>query len=449
MVAELKVISNKDQTCGSPGFTTGGCSPSGKCGNGLEKIYPTCAVRYGYMRYIGEFRYAPGMLFGCGCKVVVQTNRGIELGEQVSLTCTGCEKSIDRKQMLAYVKQSGPEFMELRSGKILRVASSQDLDEARHIDENASRQLKYAKGLSSELGLDMKFVTCEHLLGGERLIFYFMSEDRIDFRDLVRQLAQEYHTRIEMHQVGARDEARLVADYEICGRECCCKNFLKKLRRVSMRMAKIQKATLDPSKVSGRCGRLRCCLRYEHEGYEDLNKKLPRVGTRIRTEAGIATIRDRQILTQLLNVQFDGQRDLETIPIEEVLEQNLPNLPPEEIAPPARHGSPPRREERNRPAQRGRSRPSDDRRRGGEDRPAAPAPRPAEGPPAAPPAEGSKPAGQEPTTRKPAEGSESKERRPRRRRRRGRRGQRPGGQGSGGQTPGPENRGGEPGPKGP
>ena len=121
MVAELKVISNKDQTCGSPGFTTGGCSPSGKCGNGLEKIYPTCAVRYGYMRYIGEFRYAPGMLFGCGGKVVIQTNRGIELGEQVSLTCTGCEKSIDRKQMLKYVKQSGPEFMELRSGKILRI----------------------------------------------------------------------------------------------------------------------------------------------------------------------------------------------------------------------------------------------------------------------------------------------------------------------------------------
>ena len=443
MVAELKVISNKDQTCGSPGFTTGGCSPSGKCGNGLEKIYPTCAVRYGYMRYIGEFRYAPGMLFGCGGKVVIQTNRGIELGEQVSLTCTGCEKSIDRKQMLKYVKQSGPEFMELRSGKILRTATTQDLDEARHLDENASRQLKYAKELSREIGLDMKFVTCEHLLGGERLIFYFMSEDRVDFRDLVRQLATEYHTRIEMHQVGARDEARLVADYEICGRECCCKNFLKKLRRVSMRMAKVQKATLDPSKVSGRCGRLRCCLRYEHEGYEDLNKKLPRVGIRIRTEAGIATIRDRQILTQLLNVQFDGQRDMETIPIEEVLEQNLPSLPPEEIASEGRPGTTPRRGERdNRPAQRGRPSPSEDRGRGGEDRPAAPAPRPAQGPPG--PAEGSQPAGQDPGSEKPAADSEAGDQPPRKRRRRGRRGQRRRGRG-----PGPENRGGEPGPKGP
>ena len=211
MVAELKVISNKDQTCGSPGFTTGGCSPSGKCGNGLEKIYPTCAVRFGYMRLIGEFRYAPGMLFGCGAKVVVQTNRGIELGEQVSLTCTGCEKSVDRKQMLKYVKQSGPEFMELRSGKILRTATSQDLDEARHLDENASRQLKYAKELASELSLDMKFVTCEHLLGGERLIFYFMSEDRIDFRDLVRQLGGR--PGVHGAQVGKDSSRRLVAGF--------------------------------------------------------------------------------------------------------------------------------------------------------------------------------------------------------------------------------------------
>jgi cell fate regulator YaaT (PSP1 superfamily) len=436
MVAELKVISNKDQTCGSPGFTTGGCSPSGKCGNGLEKIYPTCAVRFGYMRLIGEFRYAPGMLFGCGCKVVVQTNRGIELGEQVSLTCTGCDKSIDRKQMMNYVRQSGPEFMELKSGKILRVATSQDLDEAKHLDQNAARQLKHARELASELGLAMKFVTCEHLLGGERLIFYFMSEERVDFRDLVRQLAQEYHTRIEMHQVGARDEARLVADYEICGRECCCKNFLKKLRRVTMRMAKVQKATLDPTKVSGRCGRLRCCLRYEHEGYEELNAKLPRAGTRIRTPDGIATIRDRQILTQLLNVQYDGQTDLETIPIEDVIEQNLPQLSEEEAAAQA---APEPEVQGNRPAPRSRRRPSDDRQRGrqaAEDQPDAPPPRLSEDRPVAD--EAPEPVGQE-----PASGSEPKGQRQRRRRRRGRRGQRPGDSGRG-----PGNRGGGPAPKG-
>jgi len=108
----------------------------------------------------------------------------------------------------------------------------------------------------------MKIVAAEHLLGGERIIFYFTSETRVDFRELVRALAQEYHTRIEMRQVGARDEAKLIADYERCGRLCCCAAYMKDLKPVSMRMAKQQKATLDPTKISGRCGRLMGCRRY-------------------------------------------------------------------------------------------------------------------------------------------------------------------------------------------
>lgn len=322
----LIVLDNKAGTHRGDGFQLGGCNPDAKCGNGLEKIYPTCAVRYGYMRYIGEFRYSPGMNFNCGGKVVVHTNRGIELGEQVSLTCSGCDKSINRKQIMDYVRQSGPEFMQLKAGRILRAATPADLDDQVHLNMAAAQKLLFARKLAAEQQLPMKFVTGEHLLGGERIIFHFMSEDRVDFRELVRVLAQEYHTRIEMHQVGARDEARLVADYEICGRECCCKNFLKKLRQVNMKMAKLQKATLDPSKVSGRCGRLRCCLRYEHEGYEELNRKLPRVGSRIRTEKGTATVRNRQILTQLLSVIYDGTEEWETIPIEDVIERGLPKL---------------------------------------------------------------------------------------------------------------------------
>ncbi len=310
------------------GCSTGGCNPNGRCGNGLEKIYPTCAVRYGYMRYIGEFKYAPGMLFGCGQKVVIQTNRGIEIGDQVSLTCTGCDKSISRQQMHKYVKASGPEYMRLRAGKILRAAGGQDLSEEVKLNQEAAGELGRARELAIEMKLPMKLVCCEHLFGGERVIFHFMSQDRVDFRELVRGLAQEFHTRIEMHQVGARDEARLVADYEICGRECCCKNFLKKLRPVAMRMAKLQKATLDPSKVSGRCGRLRCCLRYEQEGYEALDKTLPKVGSLVRTSEGIGTVTNRQILTQLLTVAFDkGER--QTIVIEDVLER-IPKGDPRE-----------------------------------------------------------------------------------------------------------------------
>jgi len=307
----------------SPTAVAGACNPNGKCGNGLEKLYPTCAVRYGYMHYIGEFRYGEGMLFGCGQKVVVQTNRGMELGEQVSLTCTGCEKSVSRQQMMRYVKESGPEYLRLKAGKILRPASEQDLAEEIKLNQEAARQLGRARELVAQQGMAMKLVTCEHLFGGERVIFHFMSEERVDFRELVRLFAHEFHTRIEMHQVGARDEARLVADYEICGRECCCKNFLKKLRPVAMRMAKLQKATLDPSKVSGRCGRLRCCLRYEQEGYEAMDKKLPRVGARIRATQGVGTVVGRQVLTQLLKLDLDSG-DTETIVVEDVLERGLP-----------------------------------------------------------------------------------------------------------------------------
>ncbi|MCB9853758.1 MAG: hypothetical protein H6819_11725 [Phycisphaerales bacterium] len=353
---ELNVLGNPEDEKHGGRFSVQrtGCSPSSKCGNGMEKIYPTCAVRYGYMGYIGEFRYSPGQVFACGGKVVVQTNRGMELGEQVSLTCTGCDKSISREDVVGYAKRSGPEFYQFKAGKILRAATPQDIAEAEHLNQDAARKLLHARDVARTLELNMKFVTCEHLLGGERVIFHFMSDDRIDFRELVRELAKEYHTRIEMHQVGARDEARLVADYEICGRECCCKNFLKKLRQVNMKMAKLQKATLDPSKVSGRCGRLRCCLRYEHEGYEELNKKLPRNGARIRTARGVGTVKDRQILTQLLMVIYDDNNEMETIGVEEVLEKGLPKRSMEEIQAeqdrrnrPAERSRPPRRGDRS------------------------------------------------------------------------------------------------------
>jgi hypothetical protein len=201
--------------------------------------------------------------------------------------------------------------------------------------------------LAAQLELYMKIVTVEHLLGGERVIYYFMADGRVDFRGLVRELADRHQTRIEMRQVGPRDEARLVADYEICGRECCCKNFLKTLRPVTMKMAKIQKATLDLSKVSGRCGRLRCCLRYEHEGYESLAKKLPRKGLRVRSEFGVGAVVDRQILTQLVMIQNEDGKVI-TVPLEEITEFDVPKtaeapppIPkPERRSPPAIEASP-------------------------------------------------------------------------------------------------------------
>ena len=131
------------------------------------------------------------------------------------------------------------------------------------------------------LRLPMKLVRVERLLGGGRLSFYFMAEGRVDFRDLVRDMAREYRMRIELKQLGARDEAKVLGDVSYCGRELCCSSWIREMKPVTMKMAKNQKSTLDPSKISGICGRLLCCLRYEDDVYTELRKELPRRGTRV------------------------------------------------------------------------------------------------------------------------------------------------------------------------
>jgi cell fate regulator YaaT (PSP1 superfamily) len=306
---------------------SGGCSACGKgegssedsrCGNGLEKVYPTTAVRFGYMRYIGEFSHAPNMKFTCGARVVIQTKRGIELGEQVSLTCSGCDKSVSREQMKDWVDKCGSDSFIFDAGRLLRESTAADLAEYARIEASSHAMRVFAQGIANRLKLALKVAECEHLFGGERIIFFFTAPERVDYRVMVKELAKEYRTRIEMRQIGARDEARLLTDYETCGREVCCKVFLKTLRPISMRMAKLQKATLDPSQVSGRCGRLKCCLRYEHVGYEELDKKLPRVGVRLRTQHGDGVVVSRQILTQLLQIRTESDERI-TVVIEDIL----------------------------------------------------------------------------------------------------------------------------------
>lgn len=329
--------------CGSCG--SGGSGE--RCGNGLEKIYPTTAVRFGYMRYIGEFSHAADMKFTCGARVVISTRRGVEIGEQVSLTCTGCDKSVTRDQMKSWVETCGEDSFIFDAGRILREATSTDLAEYAHIQDDNRNRRAFCQNLAKKAGLNLKVLECESTFGGERIIFYFTSEDRVDFRGLVKELAHEYRTRIEMRQIGARDEARLLADFETCGREVCCKVFLKTLRPITMRMAKLQKATLDPSQVSGRCGRLKCCLRYEHESYEELDKKLPKVGIRIRTNHGEGVVVNRQILTQLVQIRIEGDK-LITVVAEDI---TAVGVPPPAVVPSAERTA-------ERPATTGRGRPS-------------------------------------------------------------------------------------------
>ncbi|NNM85550.1 MAG: hypothetical protein HKL96_07325 [Phycisphaerales bacterium] len=286
----------------------------------------TMVVRYGYLRLIGEFASDVTGKTGCGTKLVLRTNRGTEIGEMLTTACGngGCSKSITRDKLLEYIDLSGGrDYPFYTDGRVLRMATAQDLANQQRLDEQRSKHLTQARELVTIHRLEMKIVAVEHLLGGERIILYFTAEHRIDFRSLVRDLAHQLHSRIELHQVGARDEARITADYEKCGQHCCCKQFLKVLTPISMRAAKTQKATLDPAKISGRCGRLMCCLRYEDQTYEELRKRLPRKFSRVRTSEGEAWVMDGQILTQLVLVQYDNGKQ-NAVPMEHIEAFDLP-----------------------------------------------------------------------------------------------------------------------------
>lgn len=248
---------------------------------------------YGAMRNIGIFRTEMSDLHR-GEKCILRTERGVELGEAV---CR-CEPPAD-----------GPGAEPV--GQILRRATPRDLARAEEIEESfAAQEYNFCQAKIREHNLPMRLVSVEHLFGGDKIIFYFLAEGRVDFRALVKDLAAQYRTRIEMRQIGVRDEARLLADVEHCGRMLCCKGFMKELAPVTMRMAKAQKTTLDPAKISGRCGRLMCCLRFEDQAYAELREQLPRKGTRVKTPKGVGVVVGTETLKQTVSVDVGGDRDV-------------------------------------------------------------------------------------------------------------------------------------------
>ena len=294
-----------------------------------EEIYArleppkTIVVKFGAMKLVAEFPYGGDAKPGCGSKLVARTHRGTELVEMLTTTCenAGCSKSVTRQEMMEFVENSGGrDFPFHTQGRILRLATIEDLNKQSALESKKAEYIKRCKSLINELALPMKLVEVELILGEELLTFYFMAQERVDFRELVRQLAGAFKTRIEMRQVGARDEARLVADYERCGQHCCCKNFLKVLKPVSMRLAKEQKATLDPLKISGRCGRLMCCLRYEDQTYKELKANLPHRNARVGTSEGPGVVVDSKILVQLVLVRLEHDDREIAVPVEELID---------------------------------------------------------------------------------------------------------------------------------
>lgn len=300
----------------------------------------TMVVRFGVMRLVGEFPYDGDSKPGCGSKIVVRTHRGTEVGEMLTSTCenAGCSKSVTRKEMLEYIENSGGQdypFLDSKhnkygvKGRALRVATAEDMARQNGLPESSKAIKDRAQQLSNSTGVKVKIVEAEQILGGEMLTVYYLSEERVDFGPLLSALKAEYaDVKVELKQIGARDEARITADYERCGQYCCCKNFLKVLKPVSMRSAKTQKATLDPLKISGRCGRLMCCLRYEDKTYTELKKNLPHRKTRVGTPQGDGLVLDSQILTQLVLVRLDDNRNV-AVPVEELVEPGQTPTPAE------------------------------------------------------------------------------------------------------------------------
>jgi cell fate regulator YaaT (PSP1 superfamily) len=262
----------------------------------------THLVRHGSMRFLGEFTQPPGATVGRGDVVILRTERGQESGE---VLCPATPQAI-----AAIPEPTG--------GEIVRVATAEDHAKIARVREQQKQQFTAGVRLVTHHRLAMQIVDVEFLFGGERLIFYFLAEGRVDFRELVKSMAREFHTRIELRQIGVRDEAKLLADYGDCGKPVCCNSHMVVMPPVSMRMAKLQKSTLDPTKISGRCGRLKCCLRFEQDVYEEFQRELPPIGSRVVTDKGQGRVLAHEILARRVLIEFEDGRRL-PVAVDEVL----------------------------------------------------------------------------------------------------------------------------------
>ncbi len=273
-------------------------------------------VRYGLMRHVAPFSVKGPQAFSRGSSVVVRSDRGVELGE---VLCEATERAVKFLPKSETV------------GHIVRTASWDDEQSIGELHEKERIEFDDCREMIRERKLQMELVDVEHILGGERVVFYYLAEKRVDFRELVKALAKKFHTRIEMRQIGVRDEAKLLADYGDCGKPVCCNTHLTEMPPVSMKMAKVQRATLDPTKISGRCGRLKCCLRYEYDMYQEIRRELPAVGNVVVTKQGQGKVLRQEILARKLLVQFEDHRRIivDETDIVTVVKKTEKAIPPE------------------------------------------------------------------------------------------------------------------------
>ncbi len=240
-----------------------------------------------------------GMQFKKGDRAVVETARGVECGE-IAME----NREVDDSEIVKPLK------------RIVRPANENDL---RVVRENREKEKK-AFGICEEKirahNLDMKLVDVEYTFDGGKILFYFTADGRVDFRELVKDLAGVFRTRIELRQIGVRDESKMVGGFGMCGRPFCCSTFLGDFQPVSIKMAKEQGLSLNPVKISGTCGRLMCCLKYEQEAYEHLLRHTPKVGAIVETREGRGTVVENNLLTGMLKIRLERRPDAAPVVIE-------------------------------------------------------------------------------------------------------------------------------------
>lgn len=234
----------------------------------------------------------------CGIKVepgegvIIETSRGIEYGE-----CVKENTVIPDEELVAPLRP------------VLRVATEEDKAVVVKNREREERAFRICQQKIAEHGLDMKLVEVEYSFEGNKILFFFTSEGRVDFRGLVKDLAAIFHTRIELRQIGVRDEAKILGGLGVCGKPFCCATFLDEFQPVSIKMAKTQNLSLNPTKISGTCGRLMCCLKYEQDAYEDALKRCPKMDSFVETPDGVGNVTSVNLLREKVKVHLEDSSD--------------------------------------------------------------------------------------------------------------------------------------------
>ena len=260
------------------------------------------------------YYFSPGDLkLAEGDHVIVETSRGMEYGEVVIV-----DKEVSEDDIVAPLKT------------VIRRATAKD---DKRVEENKRKEkeaLEICQKKIEKHGLEMKLVDVEYTFDNSKIIFYFTAEGRVDFRELVKDLAGVFKTRIELRQIGVRDEAKMMGGLGPCGRACCCSSFLGDFSPVSIRMAKEQNLSLSPTKISGLCGRLMCCLNYEQEHYSQMRQRMPKVGSTVTTPDGEGVVLENNMITEMVRVKLtlpDGSVDVKNFRLNDV-KFKTPAAPP-------------------------------------------------------------------------------------------------------------------------